>query len=417
MTAPAQTLDALRKKRAGDYRREVAPYFGYMGQSGFPLVISLIVITAGLAYFKLIRDVPADFPFTLAGIIAIVPALCWSPLRTWLASADIVFHLRLEAHMEHYLRRSFVRSYVMTGIITAILLLLYWPIYRHGPGLAPVAMLVVFAIVLKWANTWGAWRERQLAWPNRRRLLRTVRWAATAAGWLAALTLAPWLALLIVIAIGFVLYWPYRLSARLTFPWERLIEEEGRTRRRIYSFLGWFVDVPTLPSRTASRGWLSWMLALVPYRRRNTFVYLYAASLIRTEMGGMLIRLTALFALIAYWFAETNWLNGWGAFAFYLLFIFIIGIQLGGLRRIHAYTVWRHVYPLPDSTLADSIVLVDRWALLISAAIVWLPAGITLIVLGSYLPAVSALLLVVVYITTIRPRKIKRKALGEDDEE
>ncbi|WP_042163830.1 ABC transporter permease [Paenibacillus gorillae] len=417
MMSPLQALEAMWVKRAADYRKEILPYLGYMGQSGFLLVLSFIAITSGFGYIKLLRDVPPDFPFTLVGVIALVPVLCWSPLRTWLVPADIVFHLPLEARMDHYLFRSFRRSLLLTILLAGLVLLLYWPLYRHGDGLAGGWWLLLFAAALRAVNTWGAWRERLLAWPGMRVLLRLLRWLATAAGLAAMLSREPWMAAVFGVLIFALLAIVYRIPARHALPWERLIEEEARTRRTIYLFFGLFIDVPSMASRSTPRRYLSWALSWIRYRHANTFVYLYAASLIRTELGGIIVRLGLLSALIVYWFAEAVWLDGWGAAAAYAVLMLIIAVQLGGLRRVHSFTVWRHVYPLPDAKRTESIVRVDSRVLAIIAFLVWLPAGITLLIFGYTLPAVIAPVIMIAYALFLRPGRMTRKIVREDDEE
>ncbi|MUT65876.1 ABC transporter permease [Paenibacillus sp. NEAU-GSW1] len=418
MKSPVQALEDLWLQRARAFRKEVMPYLGYMGQSGFPLVISLLFISSALGYFKLIRDIPSNFPFTLVGVIAVVPLLCWAPLRTWLVKADIVFHLQLEARMGHYLYHSFRRSLIMTVILAGLVLLLYWPIYRQGDGEAAFWMLIVLAAVLRFANSWGAWQERRLAWPGMRRLMRLQRWTATAAAWAALLSREPWMAALFALLIGLLLVLLYRLPARHAFPWERLIEEEERSRKAIYLFFGLFIDVPVMPSKSAARSYLSWLLKRISYRHANTFVYLYAASLIRTELGGIVVRLSLLSALVVYWFAESAWLSGWGAAAVYTVFLFVLGVQIEGLRRVHSYTVWRHVYPLPDGLRTDSIVRVASRTLAIAALLIWLPAGVTLIAMHQMpLQSVVAPAAAIAYASFVNPGRMKRKFEDGIDED
>lgn len=417
MTTSGGSLGAIWVKRSREFRKEIIPYLGYMGQSGFSLFLSLIFISSALGYIKLIHGVSPDFPITLVGVAVMVPLLCWTPLRTWLTAADIVFHMPKEASMDTYLQRSFRRSRIITSVLGAILLLLYWPIYKQGPGLANGWMLIVFAILLRVGNSWGGWRERQLAWPNMRLVLRLLRWMATGLAWSVVLLRTPWQAALFIVLISCLFAMLYKLPSRHSFPWERLIQEEANTRRRYYLFFGLFIDVPTLPSRTASRKYMAWLLRLIPYHNRNTFVYLYTSSMIRTEMGGILIRLILLSALIVYWFAEAHWLEGWGAASVYMVFVLIVSVQLGGLRQIHSFSVWRHVYPMPDSQRTKSILLVDRWALIIVAVLIWLPAGLTLLLTGYSMPAAAALILILLYVFFIRPSRLKRKIISESDEE
>ncbi|MGO4109356.1 ABC transporter permease [Paenibacillus sp. YAF4_2] len=409
-------IEKLWLKRSSEFRKEVTPYFGYMAQSGFPLFMSFIVLSSAFGYIKLIRDLPEHFPITLVGILAMFPVLSWSPLRTWLTSPDLVFHMPREAEMSSYMRRSFRRSAVLTFLLGAAVLLLYWPIYRQGDSEAGFWILLLVAAVIRALNLWGGWQERKLAWSGVRRLLRFIRWAANALTLTVLLTCPPWQAALFLLLLMALFTLLYRMPDKHSFPWERLIEEEARTRRSYYLFFGLFIDVPTMPSRTASRSYLAWILRLIPNLHRFTYVYLYTASLVRTEIGGIMLRLVVLFALILYWFAEDGWLSGWGAAVVYLVLLQLIAVQLAGLRHAHRYSVWRHVYPLPETERMSSLLLVDRWAMAIVAFLTWLPAAIMLLVQGLVLPAVAALLIAYVQVLFIRPGRLRRKLVDDEEE-
>ncbi|GLX67108.1 ABC transporter permease [Paenibacillus glycanilyticus] len=416
MSGGNRSLEALWEKRAREFRKEVTPYFGYMGQSGFPLFLSFIVLSSAFGYIRLIRNLPSDFPITLVGVAALFMVLSWSPLRTWLTLPDIVFHTPREAEMGNYMRRSFRRSAIMTGLFGLAVLLLYWPIYRQGEGEAGFGLLLLFAAVIRAVNLLGAWKERRLAWSGIRRLLRLLRWVATGLTLAVILTSAPWQAALFLLLLAALFALLYRLPDKHAFPWERLIEEEARTRRSYYLFFGLFIDVPTMPSKAASRAYLSWVLRYIPTRHRLTYVYLYSASLVRTEIGGIILRLMVLFALILYWFSEDSWLQGWGAAAVYIVLLQLVAVQLGGLRHAHRYSVWRHVYPLPEAKRADSLLTVDRWAMAATATLMWLPAAIMLLVHGQFIPAIVALLAAYAQIWFVRPGRLRRK-LAEDAED
>jgi Predicted ABC-type exoprotein transport system, permease component len=118
-------LEGLWKRRSSAFRKEIAPYIRYMGQSGFPSFLSLLLIVSAVGYIGLLRGLPDDFPVVPAGVAALTPALCWSPLRTWLAPADIVYLMPREARMGAYLRMSARYSAAVSAVPAVIVLLLY----------------------------------------------------------------------------------------------------------------------------------------------------------------------------------------------------------------------------------------------------------------------------------------------------
>ncbi|MDQ8739178.1 ABC transporter permease [Paenibacillus sp. LHD-38] len=409
-------LETLWHRRAKAFREEALPYFRYMGQSGFPAFMSLFIISSAIGYINLIRDVPADFPIAAVGITALTLVLCWSPLRTWLVAGDAVFLMPREAEMSGYLRLSFRYNTIACSLLAAVVFLLYLPIYLQGPAVNGGWALAVIAVVMKAVNIWGAWRERRMTWPGMRRLLRLLRWVIT------ALIIAAWLTSLLWQAAGFTvllcaLYGLlYRLPSKHRLPWERLIDEEARTRKRYYVFFGLFIDVPTLPSSIAKRPYIAWLLRAVRYTSRNTFVYLYTASLLRTEMGGMIIRLLFLGCLIIYWFAEAVSLSGYGSILVFFIFMGLIAVQLSGLRHVHRYSVWKHVYPLPEKQRIEQFLKVDRLAMLVCTSLLWLFAALPLALSGVYMPSLVSAALALAYLA-IRPRRLRKKLVLDEDED
>lgn len=411
-----RTLEAIWSRRSLAFREETLPYFRYMGQSGFPAFLSLIIISSAIGYISLIRHLPADFPIAATGVLSLTPVLCWSPLRTWLEAGDTVFMMPREAEMGGYLRRSFRYTSIGCMLLAAVVLLLYLPIYNQGPAISGGWILAAAAAVLNAGNVWGAWRERQMTWSGMRRLMRLLRWAATALGLAVWLNFAVWQAAAFTLLIGLLFILMHRLPGRHLLPWERLIEEEARTRTRYYAFFGLFIDVPTLPSRVAKRPYLTWLLRVVPYSNRNTFVYLYTASLLRTEIGGIVIRLSLLGCLIIYWLADAVSLSGWGSVLVFGVFMGLLAVQLGGLRHVHRYSVWKHVYPLPDKQRVEQYVKVDRIAMLVCATLLWLFAAFPLALSGIYIPILAAAAGAFIY-AAVRPSRIRKKLLADAEEE
>ncbi len=411
-----QTLEAVWGKRARDFRKEILPYIRYMGQSGFPAFLSLLFVSATIGYFSLLRHLPEQFPFAAVGVAVLTPAVCWSPLRTWLAAADTVFMMPRESQMGRYLRLSFRRGAIGSGLLAAAALVLYLPFYRHAEAPIGAVAIVLISALLRAVHVQAAWRERQLCWPGIRRLLRVLRWTLTGMMLAVWLSFQLWQAVLFTLLAALLLGLVYKLPSRHRFPWERLIAEEERTRKRFYVFFGLFIDVPTLPSATARRAYLSWLLAFIPYGRRSTFSYLYTASLLRTETGGILLRLAALGSLVLYWLADAALFGGWGALLAYGLFLGIIGLQLGGLRHIHRYSVWHHVYPLPDTQRLEQYVKVDRIALAVCAALLLVFIAFPLIGSGHLLPVLVAAALAVLYLA-FRPARLVKAIRREMDED
>lgn len=410
------TVEELWRSRARAFRKETMPYVRYMLQSGLLAFMSLIFISSAIGYFSLIRDLPPQFPVTAVGVVSLMIVLCWSPLRTWLSPADTVFLMPREGEMDRYLRLSLMHSTFRASLLAACVLLLYLPIYRLGPGYNPAWVLTLAAAMLKAANLWGSWRERQMVWPKVRLLSRLLRWGMTALALTVWLTCVLWQAAVFTLLIGILMLVVYRLPRRQRFPWEQLIAQEQTTRKRYYLWFGMFIDVPTMSSSVSRRPYLSWLLRTIPYGNRSTYVLLYAAALLRMEFGGILVRLLMLGCLVLYWLADAMLLSGWGAAFVYGLFLGVTGVQLSSLRHVHRYTVWKHVYPLPEKQRVRQLIVVDISGIIVCALLLFLFLFLPLAWHGIYTPSVTALILTAIYIA-LRPMRIMAKARKEAEEE
>lgn len=407
---------AVWRTRARDFRNEIKPYIRYMAMSGFPSFLSLVFIASAIGYFTLLRDVPADFPIVQVGVLVLTPVICWSPMRTYLAAADVVYLMPREHEMGPYLRSSFQRTILKSVVLAAVVMLLFLPIYRQVGTGSEIAWVIVAALVLKAANAAGGWQERKLAWNSMRLLLRSARWLLTGLAVAAWLTALPWQALLFTVLCAALALLCYRLPQRHRLPWERLIAEESVTRRRYYAFFGLFIDVPVLPSSIKRRAYLSWLLPRIPFAHRYTFNFLFSATLFRSEIGGILIRLLLLGALVNYMTADAASLSGWVTAFVYALFGIVFSLQLGGLRSVHRYSVWKHVYPLPDDKQTDQLVQVDRVALIAGLLLLWLPAALPLLLKGISAPPIAMLIGALVYVA-LRPMRLRRKIKSDADED
>lgn len=409
-----RSVDALWRSRSAAFWRESMPYFRYMAQSGLPGVIIMALLAGITGYGMLLRNLPANFPVVIVGVLFMTPIICWSPLRTWLREADIVFLVPREAEMPAYIRRS-IRYNGMAGMAAVLIgCAAYLPLYLTGDGRTSAFIVVLAILVMKLLQIAASWRERQIVNAGSRRLLRLLRWAATALA-IAALLKA---SLLVLFANWFVLLAViYARLPRYPIPWLTLIEEEKRTRRRYTVFFSAFADIPTEPAGVKTRRYASWVARLIPYRKANAFFYLYTQTLIRTELGGIVLRLASL-GLFTGWLAayEALW-AGWGSAGVYLLFVWLAGIQLRALARAHRHSVWRHVYPLPEETRQAAVLRVDRRASLLCALVIWLPQVIWLVPQGYALQAGIALAVALVYVLLLRPASVKKKMSADPEED
>lgn len=182
-----------------------------------------------------------------------------------------------------------------------------------------------------------------------------------------------------------------RLPARHRFPWQRLFDEEARARRRYERFFRSFTDLPAEAETPARRSYAAWVAGLIRHSRENTYLMLYTLTLVRTDLGGMLIRLTAVGALTAAVFGASGALAGWAGALAAWLFALAAGVQTGTVRHAHRHAVWRHLYPLSEGGRRRAAIRVAVAAHFACAVPLGLAAGLPAAFAGLYAPAAAAM--------------------------
>lgn len=411
--ASLEKLRELYRSRAAAFRQELIPYFRYVLQSGFGLLLSAIGITLITGYIRLLND-PGDWPSDIVGTVVLLLIALYAPLRTYFQPADTVFVVPLEkealaAVVLPKARRAMLASALRMLAAFAV----FAPLYSQAAPTAeaaagrPLPLLgLAFALVGAW-NAHAAWNERRLASGAWRVGLRAARFAAVALV-AAGLLLRPFVpALAFAVLCAAVLYALARLQTRHALPWDRLIAEEAAARRRWLRFLSWFVDVPSETSRPARRGWIAWTADRLPWRRDSAWTFLYAKTLLRSDTFGAFWRWNAVLIVILA-MAKEPLLD---AIAFAIA-VFVGGLQLTELGRTR-FAENAAVVPLRPERRLRAVAGVTRAAGLVAATLLWLAAALPERPLrpGPWLIGLAAALL---WTGWLLPRRASR---GLDDDE
>lgn len=402
----------LWQKRKNAFMMEILPYIKYMSRSGFPAFLSLIGIVSIIQYINLIKNVPENFPLEFIGALVLTPLISYNPLRTWLKEADTIFLMPMEHRLGTYMKKSHIRSLRNGFIYLLIVTLIYWPLYRQTDAYQPIIFIAVL-VILKALNHVMAWKERQFIWSMNRNIMRLFRWILMFMllfGWLLS---SRWGMLCLTVIVLVMLATLYRVTNKQSFPWERLIAEERITIRRLYSFFSWFIDVRVGPPIVKQRKYLSWIIPFVPYKKQYTFVYLHLITFVRTEIGGICMRLLILGGLVNYIVASENGMNGWGTVISYMLFGLIITLQIGSLRKVHRYAIWKDIFPMQVKLQQQQIITIDR---LLSYMMLIVLLLTTIPMWGGHSSQVIVMILFALLYPLVRAFNIKRKLVKEVDD-
>lgn len=361
-------LKALFNIRRTAFWGQVLPYLGYVLQSGLAALFLMFLLTFSAGYTSLILHLPPNFPIRWIMLLLALP-VAWSSFRTYLNDADIVFLRPQEYRMQQYFSSATTSGVVYKMIGLLLLLLLLWPLYvRSDEAPRPLLPFLLLLVLLKLLCSYGGWQELHMVARTTASAYRLLRWAV------AALTSAAWLwqpplrSLPFMLLLAALYYAMLRLPAKHRVPWERLIRIEQAQAGQVMRTLAWFVDVPAWTQRVKQRRWLAWLGTGISWSRETAYRYLLVKTFVRTEPAAIVTRLLLLGLLL-------TWLlgGGWAGSAVYVLFVFLIGIQLTSLRRTHRDSLWLQLYPIPEHSRGSTFRHFYMQIMLPVALVLWLP--------------------------------------------
>ncbi|MBT2291977.1 ABC transporter permease [Paenibacillus albidus] len=367
-------LKELRRERHSQAMGKLLPYMGYIIQSGVAMVFLFVVIAFSAWYTSLLRDVPDGIPIRWIMLALLLPAATHSGFRTYLQSPDTVFLLPQEHRMREYFVPAWIRGNLWKILRLAFILITLWPLYirtEASPKLLFATALLLLAVKL--LASFGLWRELSLLSRPASASYALLRWAVC------GLIIAAWLwqpagrGLLFIVLLAAAYLVALHVPARHAVPWERLIATEKNQGARALMMLGWFVDVPGREQRVYARRYLSTWGGSMPWRRDTAYRYLLTKSFARGDIFGIVLRIALLGLLLSWWNRGT-----YVGTAIYLFFLFIVGVQLLSLRKLHSESFWLTIYPLPQGTKGQNTTAFVFRTHLIVAVVLGLPFLTTL---------------------------------------
>jgi ABC-2 type transport system permease protein len=402
-------LKELRRQRRSRFMGSMIPYVGYVIKSGLAMMMLLILIVFSAWYTALLRDTPADLPIRWIMLVLLLPAAVHSSFRTYLQSPDTVFLLPQGHRMREYFAPAWVSGNVWKILRMAFILITLWPLYiRTDDSPKQLLLTAVVLIAVKLLSSFGLWRETAMISRPASGGLQLLRWAV------GGLMIAAWLwqpslrALIFMVILAAAYLAALSVPNRHAVPWERLIATEKNQGTRALMMLGWFVDVPGREQRVYARRYLSRWGGGIAWRRDSAYRYLLTKSFARGDVFGIVMRIAVLGLLLVWWNRGSYIGSG-----VYLFFLFLTGIQLSALRKLHSESFWLTVYPLPAGSKGNSTTqFIFRTQLVLALVLGW-PFLFTL---GNRpLPAIGTLLAgaLLAYFFKVH---MKRKAADPDDD-
>jgi|GEM_PF-4807293 len=356
----------LSRKKAS--LQSILPYIRYIAQSGLLLVISLAVIVFIDQYFKLLKYTPEQFPYDIVLTFVIGLSFIYSPFRSWLKPADVIYLMPKQQAMQEYIRFCSRRGYLISLIITVVVVVLSFFILRAYDDEAKL-YIILYSVVAKNVIYHISYNLSSL---TNKALMYTMKSIIYFVSFLGVYFIFEYSVLVsyVMLSILLVIHYLY-INKQLNqfFNWQQLIEDEQRKVHRTYRFLNLFVDVPHIQSVTKKRQYLAQFAHNIKFTRTNTFSFLHYLTFARSEVGGIYIRNLVVGCIIAFIMANTMLWDGYAAMFFAVMFMAMNAVQVSTLRQIHQHSVWQNIYPIPLTKQHKQMTSIEFRLLLVAAII------------------------------------------------
>jgi ABC-2 type transport system permease protein len=331
--------------------RKIRRYLRYMLNDHLLFILLIGISFGAVAYHRWVQTLPPHFPYPIVAALIFSFILTFGSLRTLFQEADIVFLLPAEAKLRPYIQRAFLLSFLLQGYGLLLVWLAIAPLHRKFSDVS-LWLLFFVLLVLKGWNLFISWKGNYFIEPFTHRLSMAARFGINALFVYFLLVHASVLFLLAlcVIIAGLTVYL-VQATKQKGWKWERIIEQEAKAVRTFYRIANLFIDVPQWKEEVKRRRWLDFLLSMIPYHKENTFLYLYARTLIRAGgYLGLYIRLIAIGLLLLYIVPSE-----YGKIAVSLFFLYITGFQLFAIIDHHRANLLIRLYPLPNDVRKQAV--------------------------------------------------------------
>jgi ABC-2 type transport system permease protein len=338
-------VDKLWIQRRGRHLKNQSKYLQRVFNDHFVLVLLIMFGAALYAYSQFVKGLHGSSVWLIVAVSAgSALSLAIGRIVTLTVPADAVFLLPRLGDMRQYLRGAFRYSLALPLTVQVLVTLIIWPVMRGGGAVPTYWVIVQMLAQLSFKLSDMHLQELGLFWSG----LKTIRARGGLMVLAFVLTLiglytSPVIALIGALACGLAISMQSgRILAGTNVNLERMIRAEAARQARIYRFYNLFTDVPGLGGGTSRRHYLDGMLMRIKRTQHNTWLYLYARGLVRSdEYFGLTIRLGLVGAVLI--LISNQW---WLALLLGVVLIYLLAIQLAPLSKRYDEIVFTHLFPL-----------------------------------------------------------------------
>ena len=261
-------------------------------------------------------------------------------LATLIRRPDPVFLLPQVTAIKNYLKQATTYSMILGVLMMLALSAVALPFALTTERLTgiDISLILITALITKVTWLWTARKAISIRWGEQHRRTTAEYWVNPLIVWLFTWLVGPvWGLLVSVVLLGAMVAY-YR---NVAIDWRLAVRAEQDRMYSIYRFFNLFTDVPSVQGNVKRRKWATGLISLLENGNRP-WAYLYAHGFIRnTEVSGLVIRLTIVGMLIAF-FIPVNWLNT----VVVLLFVYLVATQMMPFYEQYQNNVFTYIYPI-----------------------------------------------------------------------
>jgi ABC-2 type transport system permease protein len=363
-----KSVQDIWRLRLTEYIKETRMYLRYMFNDHLLFVLIFVVGGGAYWYQGWLKSIPADFPAAFVIAFLLTLTTTFAHVRTLLKEADIVFLLPLERKMSPYFRNALIFSYIsqLYSIIAATLIMIpmyvkVFPVHQYD-----LMLLFIQLLLIKWWNQWIQWK--MTIFPDRFSQFMDVLIRFFLNFFLLYFLISKEYPFVMTLYLIIVLYAYYfvRITKNKPLKWEYLIEAENRRRNNFYRIAHLFTDVPKLKNQVKHRKWMNWIFNLISHQQKNTYLYLFTRSFMRTgDYFGIFVRLLVIGAVILFLVP----LSFVGYIFLAASLLFLTGIQLVRLHKQYEMFIIPQLYPVSNKAKVNSFLTLLFIMLVIQEAV------------------------------------------------
>ncbi|MBE1555248.1 ABC transporter permease [Sporosarcina limicola] len=312
-------VNSIWNKRFKDFYIEMANYFAVIAMS---VLYSFIIFGSVFIYFymKFIQWLPPSVSTEIIAAVVITFIFLQTRVRTFVKKADVVFLMPTEAALSSYFRNSILYSVFMDVIRLLIFMIVMSPLIKNKEVINLPFVLIILGLII--LNIRLTWVEQWLTTKTQKVVHRSIRLILFSTA-LYFMFLGIWEISGIVIVVNFII-WFYVFGKRARgINWSFLINQEEKSKLKIYKFISLYIDVRHLERSFSRRRLLGWIVKkVVTHKQSSSHVYLFSHLFVRyDDFYYLYVRLSLIGFSIIYFLPDYGWIVA-------LLLLFLTGYQL-----------------------------------------------------------------------------------------